>query len=302
MLAKTGEVASSKSAMNTFAPEFSALTIILRSTGPVISTRRSRRSAGIGATFQSPSRMARVSGRKSGVSPASKGFWRSMRGVEQFAAALVESAVQLGEEGERGGGEDFVEAGPLRTEDRDAGGGIDQGGNAHSRPSLSLHIAAFGRSYRKFLAGDIEPASDQEIGNGGETPPRSGPSVVAAMRRPWAGARPRRARASREMDGRVVVERPCGEVDEILPRQADVAQFVFGEAGQLRERRAAPRSRGPARAGAQRRRARADRTASDGVRPSSGQIVAKCGHRTSPSAKRSRSPPGGRGGLRVRRA
>ena len=44
--------------MKTLAPEFSALTIILRSTGPVISTRRSSRSAGIGATRQSPSRIA----------------------------------------------------------------------------------------------------------------------------------------------------------------------------------------------------------------------------------------------------
>ena len=36
--------------MNMLAPEFSALMIILRSTGPVISVRRSVRSAGIGAT------------------------------------------------------------------------------------------------------------------------------------------------------------------------------------------------------------------------------------------------------------
>ena len=35
--------------MNTLAPELSALTIILRSTGPVISTRRSAMSAGYGA-------------------------------------------------------------------------------------------------------------------------------------------------------------------------------------------------------------------------------------------------------------
>jgi len=41
---------SSKSAMNTFAPEFSALMIIFRSTGPVISTRRSSNSFGIDAT------------------------------------------------------------------------------------------------------------------------------------------------------------------------------------------------------------------------------------------------------------
>ena len=41
MLAQVSEEASSKSAMNTFAPGFRALMIILRSTGPVISTRRS---------------------------------------------------------------------------------------------------------------------------------------------------------------------------------------------------------------------------------------------------------------------
>ena len=79
MLAKTGEEASSKSAMKTLAPELSALTIILRSTGPVISTRRSSRSAGIGATFQSPSRTDFVSARKSGARPASNSFCRSIR-------------------------------------------------------------------------------------------------------------------------------------------------------------------------------------------------------------------------------
>ena len=44
---------------------------ILRSTGPVISTRRSRRSGGGGATVHSPSRTDRVPGRKSGFQPAS---------------------------------------------------------------------------------------------------------------------------------------------------------------------------------------------------------------------------------------
>ena len=43
--AQVGEFASSKSAMKTFAPELSALMIILRSTGPVISTRRSQQVA-----------------------------------------------------------------------------------------------------------------------------------------------------------------------------------------------------------------------------------------------------------------
>ncbi len=58
--------------MNTLAPEFRALMIILRSTGPVISTRRSRRSFGMSATVQACSRMARVAARKSGRCPASR--------------------------------------------------------------------------------------------------------------------------------------------------------------------------------------------------------------------------------------
>ena len=45
-LLQVGVFESSKSAMNTLAPEFNALMIILRSTGPVISTRRSSKSAG----------------------------------------------------------------------------------------------------------------------------------------------------------------------------------------------------------------------------------------------------------------
>ena len=53
LLFQVGELESSKSAMKTLAPELSALMIILRSTGPVISTRRSSRSAGMGATVHS---------------------------------------------------------------------------------------------------------------------------------------------------------------------------------------------------------------------------------------------------------
>ena len=74
-----GELASSKSAMKTRAPELSALIIILRSTGPVISQRRSRRSSGADATRQSPSRIARVSVRKSGSAPRSSSSCRSCR-------------------------------------------------------------------------------------------------------------------------------------------------------------------------------------------------------------------------------
>ena len=53
--------------------------IIFRSVGPVISTRRSCKSAGIGPTDQSVWRIAAVSGRKSGNLPASISRCRSAR-------------------------------------------------------------------------------------------------------------------------------------------------------------------------------------------------------------------------------
>src|SRR5919107_2512584 len=70
MLCQVGQLASSKSAIQQLAPELSAFMVILRSGGPVSSTRRSCRSSGIGAIFQSPPLTSLVSGRKSGISPA----------------------------------------------------------------------------------------------------------------------------------------------------------------------------------------------------------------------------------------
>ena len=64
-LRQCGVLASSRSASHTRAPELRALIAIFGSVGPVISTRRSRRSAGAGATVQSDSRTSAVSGRKS---------------------------------------------------------------------------------------------------------------------------------------------------------------------------------------------------------------------------------------------
>ncbi len=69
-LLQVGESESSKSDMKTSAPELSALIIILRSTGPVISTWRFCRSAGVGATFHFPARTCAVSGRNSNCAPA----------------------------------------------------------------------------------------------------------------------------------------------------------------------------------------------------------------------------------------
>src|SRR5919107_591561 len=65
MLCQAGQLASSKSAIQQLAPELSAFMVILRSGGPVSSTRLSCRSSGIGAIFQSPSLTSLVSGRKS---------------------------------------------------------------------------------------------------------------------------------------------------------------------------------------------------------------------------------------------
>ena len=66
---QVGEIASSRSAMKTFAPEFRALIIILRSVGPVISTRRSFRSAGAGATCHYEDRISAVSSKNPGSWP-----------------------------------------------------------------------------------------------------------------------------------------------------------------------------------------------------------------------------------------
>src|SRR5438046_2692340 len=65
--------------MKPVAPLFRALITILRSTGPVISTQRCSRSAGGGATRQSPWRISRVSARKSSVPPSSRAPWRCAR-------------------------------------------------------------------------------------------------------------------------------------------------------------------------------------------------------------------------------
>ncbi len=106
-LAQCGVFASSRSANQTFAPEFRALIIILRSVGPVISTRRSRRSGGAGATCQSPSRTAAVSGQE--VQPAGAGDLVPLgpAGRQQLVPAVREPLVEEGDELQRPVGEDL---------------------------------------------------------------------------------------------------------------------------------------------------------------------------------------------------
>ena len=111
MLAQVGVLASSKSAMKTLAPEFSALMIILRSTGPVISTRRSRMSCGSGATVQSLSRIFARLGQEIGLLPGVQPRLALDPGCQQLLAARIEAALQVGDEGNCLLGEHFLEVG-----------------------------------------------------------------------------------------------------------------------------------------------------------------------------------------------
>ena len=91
--------------MNMLAPELSALITILRSVGPVISTRRSCKSFGTAATSQSASRIGLVSGEEvrqlAGVD-----FLLSLDTAgEQFDPACIETAMQFGQKAERFAGE-----------------------------------------------------------------------------------------------------------------------------------------------------------------------------------------------------
>ena len=97
--------------MKTRAPELSALIIIFGSAGPVISTRRSSKSAGAGATVQSASRISRVPGRKSSRSPASSAACRSCAPVEQVQPDVAEAALEVGDERQRLVGQDALSAG-----------------------------------------------------------------------------------------------------------------------------------------------------------------------------------------------
>ena len=96
--AQVGEFESSKSAMKTRAPELSALITILRSTGPVISTRRSAISSGVGATRQASARTSAVSGRKSGSSPAWSRSSRSARRASSSTRRAPNVALQVVQE------------------------------------------------------------------------------------------------------------------------------------------------------------------------------------------------------------
>ena len=119
-LAQCGVLASSRSASHTLAPELSALIAILRSVGPVISTRRSTRSAGAGATCQSPSRTVRVSGRKSsGPVRATSSRRRLSRAASSSSRRARTRRCSCRDEGQRLGGEDLLRSVDGRARDLD---------------------------------------------------------------------------------------------------------------------------------------------------------------------------------------
>ena len=118
--AHVGASESSKSAMKTQAPELSALIIILRSTGPVISTQRFWRSDGAGATFQcgvAHGLRVRQKGRKlAGVEPLlALGAAR-----EELLPPRIERAVKTRDELERFLREDRVRRLRRARQDLDA--------------------------------------------------------------------------------------------------------------------------------------------------------------------------------------
>ena len=106
---QVGQLASSRSASQTFAPELSALMAIFAGVaGPVISTRRSCSAGGAGATVHSPVRISAVSARKSSVRACATRSRRALRADSNSVAAAPEAAVQRLDESQRIGGEDLL--------------------------------------------------------------------------------------------------------------------------------------------------------------------------------------------------
>ncbi len=117
-------MASSKSAMNTLAPQFRALMIILRSTGAgdldaaVQQVCGDRRDAPVGGAD------VRGLGQEVGqVAGVEAGLTR-LAGFQQLAATGVEAAMQVGHEGQRVMAQDLVEARAHGAHDDDAFGGV----------------------------------------------------------------------------------------------------------------------------------------------------------------------------------
>ena len=112
--------------MKTRAPELSALIIILGSAGPVISTRRSSRSAGAGATTQSRLADLARAGQEVRQDAGIELGLALLATAQQVQADRAEAALEVGDERERIVGQD-----PIRAGDR--GAAHDDAGRGHQR-------------------------------------------------------------------------------------------------------------------------------------------------------------------------
>ena len=120
--------------------------IILRSTGPVISTRRLSRSAGMGATRHSASRICAGLGQEIRQFAGREARLARAAGLQQRDPPGIELAVQGGHEGQRLGGENFGKTRLERAAHDDTrgsggGGGLVGGGHNLHQGSGSPIIA-----------------------------------------------------------------------------------------------------------------------------------------------------------------
>ena len=100
-LSQVGELASSKSAMKTLAPELRALIIIFRSTGPGDLDPSVRQRLGRLGDCPEPVADTDRLGEEVGALPASKRAWRSARAASRARRRRVEGPVQAGDELDR---------------------------------------------------------------------------------------------------------------------------------------------------------------------------------------------------------
>ena len=242
MFVQVGEFASSKSAMNIRAPELSALMTILRSIGPVISTRRSSRSAGTGATVQSVlADLARLGQEVGQLAGRRSARCRSARRASSSRRRGPEAPLELGDEVERLGGEDPAQTQVFHTCD------VGTGQSGHLR--LLVRVVAFAElraRARRRLGGrdDVPGARRAPCGGGG-----GGGSARRSAAVPVSLDQPIPAPQSRKQTRHLLIVSYLGsEVDEAsgLSTLSFSKPIGFGSIPRLQRWRPARISRAPA--------------------------------------------------------
>ena len=239
--ARWASCASSKSAMKPRAPELSALMTILRSVGPVISTRRSLE---VGRRRRDASSRPRGSGAsRSGsraASPRSSARLRSAALREQLLAAGVELVVQLADERERVVGQDLGEAALERAPGRrrscrpqSIASRISTGCSTGSLPAQALRVR-----------GDLERAAGvgggDRVGAGGQQVARLALAELGRRLRVQRGCRCRPSRSRSPTRPARRARRPGSRA---AARAAARARPARARGGRRRGRRRAARTR-----------------------------------------------------------